>query len=213
MINLNQQSDSVDLLGGWDDTRVVSVLVCLVFCYLTRGGIVLFSADFLFSASWFPLFQLISSFLLTQFSVCTLVSYDLMFTIHSLESREANKCPIERVVSSGEANKCLQECVFSSASRGPLKSSLISSFFFSSSSTPWLCLQGLRFKKAHVTHPDLKATFSLPIIGVKKNPNSPMYTSLGVITKGTIVEVRRFCPVIVFGRHHDSHFSYSRNSS
>jgi len=48
---------------------------------------------------------------------------------------------------------------------------------------------GLRFKKAHVTHPELKATFCLPIIGVKKNPNSPLYTSLGVITKGTIVEV------------------------
>eukprot|EP00745_Piridium_sociabile_P005307 TRINITY_DN13240_c1_g1_i1.p1 TRINITY_DN13240_c1_g1~~TRINITY_DN13240_c1_g1_i1.p1 ORF type:complete len:260 (+),score=66.85 TRINITY_DN13240_c1_g1_i1:147-926(+) len=48
---------------------------------------------------------------------------------------------------------------------------------------------GLRFKKAHVTHPELKATFSLPIIGVKKNPTSPMYTSLGVITKGTIIEV------------------------
>merc|ERR1712168_1495144 len=27
---------------------------------------------------------------------------------------------------------------------------------------------GLRFKKAHVTHPELKATFSLPMIGVKK---------------------------------------------
>ncbi|XP_022102990.1 ribosome biogenesis protein NSA2 homolog [Acanthaster planci] len=48
---------------------------------------------------------------------------------------------------------------------------------------------GLRFKKAHVTHPELKATFYLPIIGVKKNPNSPLYTQLGVITKGTIVEV------------------------
>lgn len=47
----------------------------------------------------------------------------------------------------------------------------------------------LRFKKAHVTHPDLKATFCLPIIGVKKNPTSPLYTSLGVITKGTVVEV------------------------
>lgn len=47
----------------------------------------------------------------------------------------------------------------------------------------------LRFKKAHVTHPELKATFCLPIIGVKKNPSSPMYTSLGVITKGTIIEV------------------------
>ncbi|KAJ9582477.1 hypothetical protein L9F63_003170 [Diploptera punctata] len=47
----------------------------------------------------------------------------------------------------------------------------------------------LRFKKAHVTHPELKATFCLPIIGVKKNPSSPMYTSLGVITKGTVIEV------------------------
>lgn len=48
---------------------------------------------------------------------------------------------------------------------------------------------GLRFNKAHVTHPELKATFCLPIIGVKKNPTSTMYTSLGVITKGTIIEV------------------------
>lgn len=47
----------------------------------------------------------------------------------------------------------------------------------------------LRFNKAHVTHPDLKATFHLPIIGVKKNPSSPMYTSLGVMTKGTVIEV------------------------
>lgn len=47
----------------------------------------------------------------------------------------------------------------------------------------------LRVKKAHVTHPELKATFQLPIIGVKKNPSSPLFTSLGVITKGTVVEV------------------------
>lgn len=47
----------------------------------------------------------------------------------------------------------------------------------------------LRFKKAHVTHPELKATFNLPIIGVKKNPSSQMYTNLGVITKGTIIEI------------------------
>ncbi|CAD5115152.1 unnamed protein product [Dimorphilus gyrociliatus] len=47
----------------------------------------------------------------------------------------------------------------------------------------------LRYKKAHVTHPELKATFQLPIIRVKKNPSSPMYTTLGVITKGTIIEV------------------------
>ncbi|CAF1305122.1 unnamed protein product, partial [Didymodactylos carnosus] len=47
----------------------------------------------------------------------------------------------------------------------------------------------LRFTKAHVTHPELKATFQLPILGVKKNPSSPLYTSLGVITKGTVLEV------------------------
>lgn len=34
-----------------------------------------------------------------------------------------------------------------------------------------------------MTHPELKATFSLPIIGVKKNPSSPLYTQLGVLTK------------------------------
>ncbi|KAK6017140.1 ribosomal protein S8e [Ostertagia ostertagi] len=48
---------------------------------------------------------------------------------------------------------------------------------------------GLRFTKAHVTHPELQTTFCLPIVGVKKNPSSQMYTSLGVITKGTIIEV------------------------
>jgi len=48
---------------------------------------------------------------------------------------------------------------------------------------------GLRFKKAHVTHPELKSTFYLDILGVKKNPQSPTYTNLGIITKGTIIEV------------------------
>ncbi|KZT28947.1 ribosomal protein S8e [Neolentinus lepideus HHB14362 ss-1] len=47
----------------------------------------------------------------------------------------------------------------------------------------------LRYKKANVTHPDLKATFQLQILGVKKNPQSPMYTQLGVLTKGTVIEV------------------------
>ncbi|CAI5517353.1 unnamed protein product [Closterium sp. Naga37s-1] len=47
----------------------------------------------------------------------------------------------------------------------------------------------LRFTKAHVTHPELKCTFHLDIISVKKNPNGPMYSSMGVITKGTIIEV------------------------
>ncbi|CAK5116140.1 unnamed protein product [Meloidogyne enterolobii] len=48
---------------------------------------------------------------------------------------------------------------------------------------------GLRFRKAHVTHPELRTTFCLSITGVKKNPSSQLYTSLGVITKGTIIEV------------------------
>jgi len=48
---------------------------------------------------------------------------------------------------------------------------------------------GLRITKAHVTHPELKATFCLDIIGIKKNPNGQMYTQLGVVTKGTIIEV------------------------
>lgn len=70
----------------------------------------------------------------------------------------------------------------------------------------------LRMKKANVTHrtplpltpggrpcelklcpwrplAELQATFQLPIIGVKKNPQSPTYTQLGVLTKGTVVEV------------------------
>lgn len=47
----------------------------------------------------------------------------------------------------------------------------------------------LRYKKAHVTHPELGATFCLDILGVKKNPSSALYTTLGVITKGTVLEV------------------------
>jgi len=48
---------------------------------------------------------------------------------------------------------------------------------------------GLRMNKAHVTHPELQTTFCLDIIGVKKNPNGSAYTTLGVVTKGTIIEV------------------------
>ncbi len=48
---------------------------------------------------------------------------------------------------------------------------------------------GMRFRKAHVTHPELKTTFYLDIIGVKRNPQSALYTSLGVITKGAVIEV------------------------
>ena len=48
---------------------------------------------------------------------------------------------------------------------------------------------GLRMKKANVTHPELQATFQLAILGVKKNPQSSMYTQLGVVTRGTVLEV------------------------
>ncbi|KTW29347.1 hypothetical protein T552_01302 [Pneumocystis carinii B80] len=47
----------------------------------------------------------------------------------------------------------------------------------------------LRQKKANVTHPKLAVTMQFPILSVKKNPQSPMYTQLGVLTKGTIIEV------------------------
>ncbi|CAK7271343.1 Ribosome bioproteinsis protein [Sporothrix epigloea] len=47
----------------------------------------------------------------------------------------------------------------------------------------------LRYKKANVTHPSLNVTVLLPILSVKKNPQDPMYTRLGVLTKGTIIEV------------------------
>lgn len=47
----------------------------------------------------------------------------------------------------------------------------------------------LRQRYAHVTHPELKRTFRLPILGVKKNPQSRAFTALGVLTKGTIIEV------------------------
>jgi ribosome biogenesis protein NSA2 len=49
--------------------------------------------------------------------------------------------------------------------------------------------KAMRFTKAHVTHPELKCTFYLDIVNVKKNPQGAFYTSLGVITKGTILEV------------------------
>jgi len=48
---------------------------------------------------------------------------------------------------------------------------------------------GLRYKKANVTHPELGVTVQLPIISVKKNPQNPLYTQMGVLTRGTIIEV------------------------
>lgn len=46
---------------------------------------------------------------------------------------------------------------------------------------------GLRYKKANVTHPELGVTVQLPILGVKRNPQNPLYTQLGVLTKGTVL--------------------------
>ncbi|KAF2674241.1 TGF beta-inducible nuclear protein-like protein 1 [Microthyrium microscopicum] len=48
---------------------------------------------------------------------------------------------------------------------------------------------GLRYKKANVTHKELGVTVQLPIISVKKNPQNPLYTQLGVLTRGTVIEV------------------------
>ena len=47
----------------------------------------------------------------------------------------------------------------------------------------------LRFKKVNVTHPELQTTFYLDILRVRKNPHSPLFSGLGIITKGTILEV------------------------
>jgi ribosome biogenesis protein NSA2 len=47
----------------------------------------------------------------------------------------------------------------------------------------------MRFKKAHVTNPELNATFYLDILSVKTNPHSDIYTGLGILSKGTIIEV------------------------
>jgi len=69
---------------------------------------------------------------------------------------------------------------------------------------------GLRFTKAHVTHPELKCTFNLEIIGVKKNPNGPMYTSLGVITRGSIIEVFLFPALLIQGYTSHSQFKASK---
>lgn len=47
----------------------------------------------------------------------------------------------------------------------------------------------MRFKTAHVSHPELSSTFNLKIIGLKRNPHSEVYTGLGILSKGTIIEV------------------------
>lgn len=48
---------------------------------------------------------------------------------------------------------------------------------------------GLRHKMVHLSHPTLGVTIRAPILSVKKNPQNPLYTQLGVLTKGTVVEV------------------------
>ncbi|OLN89333.1 Ribosome biogenesis protein NSA2 [Colletotrichum chlorophyti] len=48
---------------------------------------------------------------------------------------------------------------------------------------------GLRQKYAHVSHPTLGITIKAPIISVKKNPQDALYTRLGVLTRGTVLEV------------------------
>ncbi|KAF4847959.1 Ribosome biogenesis protein nsa2 [Colletotrichum siamense] len=49
---------------------------------------------------------------------------------------------------------------------------------------------GLRQKFAHVSHLTLGVTFKAPIFSVKKkNPQNPMCTRRGVLTRGAVVEV------------------------
>ncbi|KUI70596.1 Ribosome biogenesis protein nsa2 [Cytospora mali] len=48
---------------------------------------------------------------------------------------------------------------------------------------------GLRHKQVNLTHPTLGVTIRAPIISVKKNPQNSLYTQLGVLTKGTVIEV------------------------
>ena len=64
----------------------------------------------------------------------------------------------------------------------------------------------------HIVLMQLKATFCLPIIGVKKNPQSPMYTQLGVITKGTVIEVSTVVFTFGAGKKDMEQRSYEGNS-
>lgn len=40
-----------------------------------------------------------------------------------------------------------------------------------------------------ISSPEMAVTVQLPILSVKKNPQNPLYTQLGVLTKGTVLEV------------------------
>jgi len=45
------------------------------------------------------------------------------------------------------------------------------------------------FANIHSLSPEMAVTVQLPILSVKKNPQNPLYTQLGVLTKGTVIEV------------------------
>ena len=47
----------------------------------------------------------------------------------------------------------------------------------------------LRYNQANVTHPELGVTVKLDILSVKKNPSGNLMTGLGVLSKGTVIEV------------------------
>ncbi|KAG2049272.1 hypothetical protein BDR06DRAFT_1068946, partial [Suillus hirtellus] len=50
-------------------------------------------------------------------------------------------------------------------------------------------LMALQYKNANITHHNLKATFWLQVLVVRKNPQSPTYTQLRVSIKGTVINV------------------------
>lgn len=51
-------------------------------------------------------------------------------------------------------------------------------------------MQHLRIRSGtNVTIRTLGVTIKAPILSVKKNPQNPLYTQLGVLTKGTVIEV------------------------
>lgn len=61
--------------------------------------------------------------------------------------------------------------------------------------SPFFDLPSFWSKETRLTYilfassPELGVTVQLPILSVKKNPNNPLFTQLGVLTKGTIIEV------------------------
>jgi len=55
-------------------------------------------------------------------------------------------------------------------------------------SCPWVYFGWISYIDIFFS-PELAVTVQLPILSVKKNPQNPLYTQLGVLTKGTIIEV------------------------